>query len=190
MNILTILALAAALLVVWVIAAFNRLVTLRMRVREALADIDVQLKRRYDLIPNLIETVRGHTSFERSVLENVTRARAMIGGGNPLERDAAENALTGTLKTLFAVAENYPDLKADKSFGDLRAELVDTEDKIQAARRFHNSTARDLNTRTETFPSNVIANAFGFKPEPFFAVENEEERKPITVDFTSPVGPA
>ncbi|MBI4193067.1 MAG: LemA family protein [Candidatus Colwellbacteria bacterium] len=186
MNLLTIIIIAVAVVVLWVIVAFNGLVARRMRVREALSDIDVQLKRRYDLIPNLIEAVKGYMQHERDVLENVTRARAMIGGGNPLERDATENALSGTLKTLFAVAENYPDLKADKRFSELHDELIDTEDKVQAARRFHNSTARDMNTALETFPSSIIARAFSFKPEPFFAVENEEERAAIKVDFSSP----
>src|SRR3989344_4798428 len=173
------------LLVVWAIFAYNRLVTLRFRAKEALSDIDVQLKRRFDLIPNLVEAVKGYMQHERSVLENVTKARASVAGatGNPLEREGAENILSSTLKTLFAVAENYPDLKANANFLELQRELADTENKIQASRRFYNSTVMDLNTAVETFPSNIIANTFHFGQEKFFKVEEEKEREPVKVQF-------
>ncbi len=183
MNTLAIIAGLAAAFLIWLVAAFNGLVTLRNRAKEALADIDVQLKRRYDLIPNLVETVKGYLAHERGVLENVTKARAMVAGGSPLERDAAENMLSGTLKTLFAVSENYPDLKANANFLDLQRELADTENKIQASRRFYNTNVRDLNTKIETFPTNLIASGFGFTPQSFFAVSEESERAPVAVRF-------
>jgi len=173
------------LLVVWAIFVYNRLVALRFRAKEALSDIDVQLKRRFDLIPNLVEAVKGYMQHEKSVLENVTKARASVAGatGNPLEREGAENILSSTLKTLFAVAENYPDLKANANFLDLQRELADTENKIQASRRFYNSTVMDLNTAVEIFPSNVIANMFHFGQEKFFEVGSEEEKEPVKVQF-------
>ncbi|MEK7146970.1 MAG: LemA family protein [Patescibacteria group bacterium] len=173
----------AFLAIVWLIAVYNRLVTLRYRAKEALSDIDVQFKRRYDLIPNLVETVKGYMNHEKSVLENVTLARSKISGGTPLERDKAENALSMTLKTLFAVSENYPDLKANVNFLDLQRELADTENKIQASRRFYNATIRDLNTKIETFPTNLIAGSFGFKEEKFFEVEEAAEKEPVAVKF-------
>ncbi len=143
-----------AVIVLWFIYAYNRLITLRMRSNEAVSDIDVQTKRRYDLIPNLMETVKGYMQHERGVLEDVTKARteAMQAGGSPLERQKKDNALSGTLKTLFAVAENYPQLKANENFLELQRELTDTEDKIQAARRFYNANVRDLNTKITGFP--------------------------------------
>ena len=172
-------------LVLFVISIYNRLVQLRVRAKEALSDIDVQLKRRYDLIPNLVETVAGYLKHERTVLENVTQARALVAGaaGNPLERNNAEATLSSTLKTLFAVAENYPDLKANANFLDLQRELADTENKIQAARRFYNGNVRDLNTAVETFPSNVLAGLFNFKTEKFFEAETAAEKEPVKVNF-------
>lgn len=185
MNPLLYILIFLGLLVVWAVFAYNRLVTLRFRAKEALSDIDVQLKRRFDLIPNLIETVKGYMQHEKSVLENVTKARASVAGttGNPLEREGAENVLSSTLKTLFAVAENYPDLKANANFLELQRELSDTENKIQASRRFYNSTVMDMNTAVETFPSNIIANMFHFGQEKFFEVENEAEKEPVKVQF-------
>lgn len=178
------LIVAVALLLAWLIFGYNRLVTLRYRTEEALSDIDVQLKRRYDLIPNLVETVKGYVQHEKNVLEDVTKARAAVAqGGNPLERDAAENALSGTLKSLFAVAENYPNLKANENFLKLQDELTDTEDKIQAARRFYNSVARDLNTATKTFPTNILAGVFGVKQVKFFETASEAEKEPVKVEF-------
>ena len=175
---------APGVVALWLVWTYNRLVTLRYRAKEALSDIDVQLKRRFDLIPNLVEAVKGYMAHEKGVLEKVTAARASVASakGNPLEREQAENALTNTLKTLFAVAENYPDLKANVNFLDLQRELADTENKIQASRRFYNGTVRDLNTKIETVPTKFVAGVFGFKPEPFFHAE-EGERGPAHVKF-------
>ena len=175
---------APGVVALWLVWTYNRLVTLRYRAKEALSDIDVQLKRRFDLIPNLVEAVKGYMAHEKGVLEKVTPASASVASakGNPLEREQAENALTNTLKTLFAVAENYPDLKANVNFLDLQRELADTENKIQASRRFYNGTVRDLNTKIETVPTNLVAGAFGFKSEPFFQAE-EGERGPVHVKF-------
>src|SRR3989344_5792852 len=155
-NTTNVLIAVAVILVLWVVTIYNRLISLRFRAKEAMSDIDVQLKRRFDLIPNLVETVKGYATHEKGVLENVTKARASVAGstGSPLERDKAENMLSGTLKTLFAVAENYPDLKANANFIELQNELTDTENKIQASRRFYNSTVMDLNTAIQTFPTN------------------------------------
>lgn len=172
-------------IVIWLVVTYNRLVTLRMRAREALSDIDVQSKRRYDLIPNIIETVKGYAKHEKGILENVTKARtqAMSAGGSPLEKERAENMLSNTLKTLFAVSENYPDLKANANFLELQRELSDTENKMQAARRFYNETVRDLNTKIQTFPTNFIAGTFGFHEEKFFEVASTAEREPVRVTF-------
>lgn len=174
-----------AVVAIWFIFVYNRLVTLRMREREALSDIDVQSKRRYDLIPNLVEAVKGYMQHEKDVLENVTKARAAVAAasGTPLEKAGVENALSNTLKTLFAVAENYPDLKANANFLDLQRELADTENKMMAARRFYNSTVKDLNTAIQTFPTNIIARSMGFKEEKFFEVDSAEERKAVAVKF-------
>ncbi len=175
-----------ALLVLWVVAAYNRFVRLVMRAKEAWADIDVQLKRRYDLIPNLIESVKGYASHEKNVLESVTAARAAaMDAGGVEEKGKAENMLTGALKSLFAVAESYPDLKANTNFLELQRELSDTENKIQAARRFYNTNVRDLNTGLETFPGNVIANFFRFEPREFFELgaEDSAARSPVAVKF-------
>ncbi|MFA5172907.1 MAG: LemA family protein [Candidatus Paceibacterota bacterium] len=172
-----------AIVIIWLVFTFNRLVVLRMRAREALSDVDVQLKRRFDLIPNLVETVKGYMEHERETLTKVTEARSQVaGGGNALERDKAENALSNTLKTLFAVAEGYPDLKANANFLDLQRELADTENKIQASRRFYNTTTMELNTKIETFPTNLLAGTLGFKKLEFFAAE-EGERENIKVSF-------
>lgn len=172
------------LLILWIIFGYNRLIRLRYRAREALSDVEVQLKRRFDLIPNLVESVKGYMAHEKTVLEDVTKARAAVAGasGDPLKRAEKENFLSSTLKTLFAVAENYPDLKANANFLDLQRELADTENKIQAARRFYNTTVMDLNTRIDTFPSNLVANLFKFKEEPFFDIPEAEEA-PVKVQF-------
>lgn len=174
-----------AILAVWVIAVFNNLTVLKNRCAEALSDMDVQLKRRFDLIPNLVETVKGYMQHEAGVLEAVTKARTgiMEADGNPLERSKAEDQLSGTLKTLFAVAENYPDLKANTNFIELQKELSDTENKIMASRRFYNANVQEFKTKTELFPSNVIANMFKFKVPGFFEVDNAEERKNVQVKF-------
>ena len=168
----------------WVVAIFNGLVTLKNRAKEAWADIDVQLKRRYDLIPNLVETVKGYAAHERELFEKVTLARAAAMGASGLkQKEEAENMLSSTLKSLFAVSENYPDLKASANFLELQRELSDTENKIQAARRFYNTNVRDLNIKIESFPANVVAGSFGFKQMELFQTANEAEREPVAVKF-------
>ncbi len=171
----------------WLASVYNRLITLRNRAEEAWSDIDVQLKRRHDLIPNLVETVKGYASHEKSVFENVTKARAEAisaeKSGDPKKMQEAENMLSGTLKTLFAVSENYPDLKASQNFIELQRELRDTEDKVQASRRFYNTNVRDMNIKVESFPSNVVANLFKFKKRDFFEIENPEEKEAVSVKF-------
>ena len=175
-----------AVIILWTIAAFNYLVRLTQRAKEAWADIDVQLKRRYDLIPNLVETVKGYATHEKAAFENVTRARAAaMGASNIAEKGKAENMLSSTLKSLFAVAEAYPDLKANQNFLALQGELSDTENKIQAARRFYNTNVRDLNTAEQTFPSNIIAQMFRFHAMEFFELGAAEgaAREPVAVKF-------
>jgi LemA protein len=169
-----IVLLALILLVVFGgIASYNRFVSQRNLVRDAWANIDTELRRRYDLIPNLVETVKGYASHEREVFENVTKARAMATAatGSPAEQAAAEGPLGAALRQLFAVAENYPDLKANQNFLALQAELSNTEDRLQTARRFYNNNVRDYNRRVQSFPSNVIARSFGFTEEQFFEVD-------------------
>ncbi|MBI5221014.1 MAG: LemA family protein [Candidatus Liptonbacteria bacterium] len=184
MNILTIVIILAVAVVLWLVGLFNRLVTLRNRAKEALSDIDVQSKRRYDLIPNLVETVKGYAAHEKNLLENVTAARAAVMGPQGMkEKMAAENALSQTLKSLFAVAENYPQLKANENFLKLQDELSDTENKMMAARRFYNATVRDLNTKIEQFPTNLVASSFGFAVMEFFEVEDGKEREVVAVKF-------
>jgi len=159
-------------------------VAFKNRTKEAWADIDVQLKRRYDLIPNLMETVKGYAAHEKQVLENVTAARsAAMDAKTPEEKIEKENALSQTLKSLFAVAENYPDLKASANFLELQRELSDTENKIQAARRFYNGNVRDFNIAIESFPSNVVAAIFGFKQMKLFEIAAEAEREAPKVNF-------
>jgi LemA protein len=170
-------------LVLWLIAIFNGLIRLRTRAQEAYSDIDVQLKRRYDLIPNLVESVKGYMAHEAGVFEKVTQARAQAMQATGTAKAAAENQLSQTLKSLFAVAENYPQLKANENFLSLQGELTDTEDKIQAARRFYNGMVRDLNTRVQAFPSNMIAGAFGFAKMEFFGDLSEAEKAPVQVKF-------
>jgi LemA protein len=165
-------------------ALYNSLVVLRNRAKEAWADIDVQLKRRYDLIPNLVETVKGYATHERELFEKVTQARAnAMSAQGAKEKAGAENMLSETLKSLFAVSENYPDLKASTNFLELQRELTDTEDKIQAARRFYNTNVRDLNIKIESFPANLMANSLGFKQMDLFQTANEAEKEPIKVKF-------
>jgi len=175
-----------ALVVLWAIFIFNRFVQLTNRVKEAWSDIDVQLKRRYDLIPNLIATVKGYAAHEAGTLEKVTemRTRAMSATG-ATDKAAAENMLSGALKTLFAVSENYPDLKANANFVELQRELSDTENKIQAARRFYNSVVQELNTSLESFPSNFIGKSFGFTPRDYFQLDANQQaaKEPVKVSF-------
>jgi len=183
-SILWIVLAVVVLVILWIIAAFNGLVTLKNRAKEALSDIDVQTKRRYDLIPNLVETVKGYASHESEVFEKVTQARAnAMNAQGTAAKEQAENALSGTLKTLFAVSENYPDLKASTNFLNLQNELTDTEDKIQAARRFYNTNVRDLNIKIESFPGNIIASSFGFKEMDLFQTTNDAEKQPVSVKF-------
>lgn len=171
-------------LVLAFIGIYNLLITRRTRIEEAWSDIEVQLKRRYDLIPNVVESVKGYAGHERVVLENVTKARTQaISASSAPERAAAENILSGTLKTLFAVAESYPDLKANTNFLELQRELSDTENKIQAARRFYNGNVRDYNTALQTFPSNMIGGMFGFVKKDFFEIGEEQTREPVKVKF-------
>ena len=173
-------------IVLWLVALFNSLITMRNRVQEAYSDIDVQLKRRYDLIPNLIETVKGYMTHEADTLKAVTDARTLaMQAEEAPTRAHAENVLSGALKSLFAVAENYPDLKASANFSKLQDELTDTEDKIQAARRFYNGMVRDFNTKTQTFPNNMIASSMSFKPFAFFDITDAAERENVKVDFSS-----
>ena len=170
-----------------IIGMYNSLIRLKNRVEEAWSDIDVQLKRRYDLIPNLIETVKGYAGHEKETLQNVTEARANAmkaqEGGNAKDQAAAENMLSGTLKTLFALSENYPDLKANANFLELQRELSDTENKIMASRRFYNGNVRDFNTKLEVFPTNIIGNMLGFKSREYFEIADEKERDNVKVKF-------
>ena len=176
----------AAVVIVWAIFAYNSFIRLINRVKESWSDIDVQLKRRYDLIPNLVNAVKGYAKHETTAFENVTKARAAaMTAGTPAEHGKAENMLTGALKSVFAIAEAYPDLKANTNFIELQRELSDTENKIQAARRFYNSNVMALNTSVDSFPSNLIAGAFKFKKTEFFELDEAEAdaRKPVEVKF-------
>jgi LemA protein len=175
--------LIVAVLAVLVVAIYNGLVKLKNKAHEAWSDIDTQLKRRYDLIPNLVETVKGYAKHEQKTLENVVKARtAAMEAKNFKEKEKAENMLTGALKTIFALAENYPDLKANQNFMDLQKNLTEIENQIQLSRRYYNATVRDLNTKIETFPNNIIAGMFSFKQREFFEA-SEEERKNVKVSF-------
>ena len=179
-----VIAAVIAIIVLFVIGMYNGLVRARLRVKEAWSGIDVQLKRRASLVPNLVETVKGYAQHEREVFENVTRARSMLQqAGTPGQAAEANNMLTQTLRSLFAVAEAYPDLKANQNFLDLQRELSDIEEKIAYARQFYNSNVLSYNTKTETFPSVIFANMFNFDPAEFFEAE-EEARQDVKVDFS------
>lgn len=184
MTTLAIIILAVIIVaVLWLISDYNGLVKLKNRAKEAWSDISVQLKRRYDLIPNLVETVKGYATHESTLFEKVTHARAAAINATGLSNKAeAENILSGTLKSLFAVAENYPDLKASTNFLELQKELTDTEDKIQASRRFYNTNVRDLNIKIESFPTNTIASMFGFKQMELFEAQGAE-KEAVKVQF-------
>ncbi len=178
-----ILLVIAVGVLVWLVVMYNGLVGLRNRVSEAWSDIDVQLKRRYDLIPNLVNTVKGYATHESGVFDQVTKARSQaMQAGSTHDKAEAENMLSGTLKSLFAVAEAYPDLKANQNFLELQRELSDTENKIQASRRFYNGNVLELNNKIEMFPSNLIAGAFHFTKSEFFEVA-EAEKEPVAVQF-------
>ena len=173
-------------LVLWAVFAYNRFVTLVNRVKEAWADIDVQLKRRYDLIPNLVESVKGYAAHEAGTFQKVTEARTKAMGASPVAEHAeAENMLTGALKSLFAVSESYPGLKANTNFIELQRELSDTENKIQAARRFYNGVVQELSVALESFPSNIIGKSFGFTAREYFELGADENaaRNPVRVSF-------
>lgn len=179
-----IIVIILAILVVVIAAIFNHLVSLKNRSEEAWSDIDVQLKRRHDLIPNLVETVKGYAKHEKELFEKVTDARAAaISSKGIAEKAKAENQITQALKSVFAVAENYPNLKANENFIELQREITDTEDKIQAARRFYNANVRDLNIAIESFPSNVIASIFRYQKKELFELSDVEEKKNIEVKF-------
>ncbi len=188
MTTTNIVLLVAGLIVLWLIIMYNGLIRSRNRVDEASSDIDVQLKRRYDLIPNLVETVKGYLTHERETLVKLTEARtaAMATSQNPTatlaQKEAAENTLSGTLKTLFAVTENYPELKASQNFLQLQDEISDTENKIQASRRFYNGNVRDFNTKMQTFPTNIFAGMMHFAKYEFFAAA-ETEKQNVQVKF-------
>lgn len=169
--------------VLWLIAVYNGLIGLRNRTKEAWSDIDVQLKRRYDLIPNLVETVKGYAKHEKDVFTNVTKARTeAMQAGSLADKAAKENALSDTIKSLFAVAENYPDLKASQNFLQLQEKLTETEDKIEASRRYYNGNVRDFNTKIQVFPNNIVANRLGFKEFELFEAANAE-KEPVKVAF-------
>jgi LemA protein len=186
MNTSYILLGVVAVVAVWLVWAYNKFVKLTNRTEEAWSDIDVQLKRRYDLIPNLVETVKGYASHEAGTLQKVTEARTKAMGAQTIAEHAeAENMLTGALKSLFAVSEAYPDLKANSNFVELQRELSDTENKIQAARRFYNSVVIELQNALESFPTNFVGKMFGFTTREFFELgEGEQEaRNPVKVSF-------
>jgi LemA protein len=188
MSAVVILLIILGVLVLVAIALYNSLVRLNVRVEEAFSDITVQLKRRYDLIPNLVNTVKGYATHEKGTFEKVTEARTSAMGAKGVEETAkADNMFTATLRSLFAVAEAYPDLKANENFKELQAELADTEDKIQAARRFYNGTVRDFNTKRKVFPTNIFAGMLGFREDkPFYEVDEEESeavKKAVKVEF-------
>jgi len=172
------------IIILWLVLSYNGLVSTRNRAQEAFADIDVQLKRRYDLIPNLVEAVKGYMGHEAGVFEKVTQARSQAMQASGPAKAGAEDMLSGALKSLFAVAENYPQLKANENFMSLQNELTDTEDKIQAARRFYNGMVRDLNTKIQVFPKNLIAGMFGFTKMDFFGGDlSDAEKAPVQVKF-------
>ncbi|MBA7536386.1 Protein LemA [subsurface metagenome] len=184
MEIIVFFLIAFGVLLVFVIGIYNRLITLRNRSDNAWAQVDVQLRRRYDLIPNLVETVKGYAKHEAGTFEKVTEARSKaINAGTVKEQGQAENMLTGALKSLFAVVENYPDLKANQNFLMLQEELAGTEGKIAYARQFYNDIVMKFNLRQQVFPSNIIANMFSFKEKEYFEIEEEEARKPVKVKF-------
>ena len=183
MNLTLVIGIIIVLIIAYLWFTYNSLIVLRERIKEALSQIDVQLKRRTDLIPNLIETVKGYAKHEKSVFEEVTRARAnMLKAQSPNEKAQADNMMEKALKSIFAVAENYPDLKASENFLNLQEELTDTENKISYSRQFYNSNVLAFNSSIKTFPTVLIANQFGFKPVEFFETE-EESKKEVKVKF-------
>lgn len=180
---MTIILIVLVVVVLWLVLAYNGLIRLRTQAQEAWSDIDVQLKRRYDLVPNLVETVKSYAAHEKTVFEDVTKARTQAMQATGPAKAGAENQFSNTIKSLFAVAENYPQLKANENFLNLQNQLADTEDKIQAARRFYNGMVRDLNTKIQVFPTNMFANAFGFQKMDFFGDLTDAEKQPVAVKF-------
>ena len=175
-----------AVIVIALIVIYNNLVTMRLRVKNAWSQIDVQLQRRFDLIPNLVETVKGYMTHEKETLSQVTDLRASWAKAETVnEKAMLDNQLSDTLKTIMAIAENYPDLKANQNFAELQQELSNTENKIAYSRQFYNDTVTRYNTKLELFPSNVIASMFRFNPETLFEADNEEARKNVKVDFNN-----
>jgi len=187
MNTLWIILAVIAILAIILIAMYNGLIRLKNRVAEAFSDMDVQMKRRYDLIPNLVETVKGYAAHEQVTLEKVIAARnsAMSAhqSGSVTEQIQAENALSSTLKSIFALSESYPDLKANQNFLELQRELTDTEDKIMASRRFYNGNVRDFNTKLQVFPTNIFGRLLGFLTQPYFELADVKERENVQVKF-------
>ena len=184
MNPLVITLIVVGLLAVYVIAVYNGLITLRNRVENGWAQIDTQLQRRYDLIPNLVETVKGYAKHEAEVFESVTRARASMANASTIgEKAEADNVLSGTLKSLFAVAEAYPDLKANANFRDLQVELTNTENRVSFARQFYNDTVKKFNTDIQKFPKNIIANMLNFRAQEYFQIDSPEVRNAPRVNF-------
>ncbi len=184
MGALKIILAITIIIILWVIVTYNRLIKLKNRVKEAWSDIDVQLKRRYNLIPDLVETVKGYAGHEKEVFEKVTQARTgALKATNIQEKKQAENILSQALKNLFAVSENYPQLKAAKNFLELQRELRDTEDKIQAARRFYNANVRDYNIKIESFPAKIIASLFKFKTLELFEIKEEKAKNHSSIKF-------
>ena len=183
--VLGVLVFVGLLVLGWIVGMYNGLIRLKNACEEAWSAIDTELRRRYDLIPNLVATVKGYAAHERETLEKVIQARntAASNQGTPAEQAVDENMLTGALRQLFAVAEAYPDLKANQNFAALQRELTNTEDRIQRSRRFYNANVRDLNNKIELFPSNIIANMFGFQKREYFEIEEAAARQPVKVEF-------
>ncbi len=180
----TILIILAVVIILWVVYSYNRLIALVNKTKAAWSDIDIQLKRRYDLIPNLVNIVKGYATHENAAFENVTKARAAaMGAQTPGAKGAAEASLSGALKSIFAITEAYPELKANQNFLALQGQLSETEDTIQAARRFYNGNVRDLNTTIQIFPGSIIASTFHFSAAEFFQLNSEAEKQPVEVKF-------
>ena len=184
MNVLLIILVLAVLAIMWAVGVYNALVKARQKVKNSWSQIEVQLQRRFDLIPNLVETVKGYMGHESSVLEKVTALRTSWANTSDVsEKVKLDNELSSSLKTIMAVSENYPELKANVNFADLQNSLKDTENKISFSRQFYNDSVTMYNTKLETFPSNIIANMFSFTPETLFNVDSDEARKNVKVDF-------
>lgn len=184
MSTTNIILIVIAVIVLAVIFLYNGLIGLKNKVEEAWADIETQLKRRYDLIPNMVETVQGYAKHEKGTFEAVTKARNMaMNASSPEDKAQAENMLSGTLKTLFALSENYPELKANQNFMDLQQTLKDVEDHLQLSRRYYNATVRDFNTKIQVFPNNIFAGMLGFIKRQFFEVSDAAQRENVKVSF-------